>query len=143
MLPGWSSASGTSPAAVTRQRTETPCSASLASPSRPRPPHGRPPPPAPAPAPARPIEEAPTRREARRDAQAVVVAVAHDQAADHAGADAPRGLPRVLALAAVGEVLDVERLGEVLPELVRRAHLQGLAVAHHAFERERVDGAGE
>ena len=36
MLPGWSSAAGTEPSAATMQRTETPCSASLASPSGPR-----------------------------------------------------------------------------------------------------------
>ena len=33
--------------------------------------------------------------------------------------------------------------GEVLAEVVTRAHLQCLAVAHHRFERERVVGAGE
>ena len=36
-----------------------------------------------------------------------------------------------------------EDLGEVLPELVAGAHLQGLPVAHHRLAGEGVDGAGE
>jgi hypothetical protein len=48
-----------------------------------------------------------------------------------------------LALAARGEEVDVERAGEVLPELVRGAHLQGLAVAGHQLQRHRVGRAGE
>ena len=41
------------------------------------------------------------------------------------------------------EVLDVERPGEVLAELVAGAHLEGLAVAHHRLAREGVGRAGE
>ncbi len=49
----------------------------------------------------------------------------------------------MLALGALQLVGGVERLREVLAQLVAGAHLQRLAVAHHAFEREGVDGAGE
>ena len=55
--------------------------------------------------------------------------------------DAPRRGPRGLLRARVVEELDAERAGEVLAELVARAHLQRLAVAHHRFERQRVVGA--
>ena len=75
------------------------------------------------------------RSEPGRDAQPGVVAVAHDQPADHPGGRAPRGLPHVLERARLGRVLGVEHLGEVLAELVARAHLQRLAVAHHRLDR--------
>ena len=39
--------------------------------------------------------------------------------------------------------LDVEGLGEVLAQLVRGAHLEGLAVAHEGLDREGVQGPGE
>ena len=39
--------------------------------------------------------------------------------------------------------LHVERLGEILPEEVRRAGLQRPPVLHHRLDAERVDGAGE
>ena len=64
----------------------------------------------------------------------------HDQSADHAGRRSPRGGPRGLLRAGVVEELDAEGAGEVLAELVARGHLQRLAVAHHPFERQRVDG---
>src|SRR5205823_3291539 len=80
---------------------------------------------------------------ARGDAHAVVVAVDHDRGPDQAGRDAPRRLPRVLHLAALVLEADVERLGEVLRELVAGAHLQRLAVAHHPLARPRADRAGE
>jgi hypothetical protein len=82
-------------------------------------------------------------REPRRHPQAVVVAVAHDQAADHPGGRAPGRLPGVLAAALGGGELHVERLGEVLAQLVAGAHLQRLAVAHHPLAGEGVDRAGE
>ena len=72
------------------------------------------------------------RRQPRRHPQAVVVAVAHDQPADHAGRRCPTRSSSTAAAGPLGvEVADVEGLGEVLPELVAGAHLQGLAVAHH------------
>ncbi len=56
---------------------------------------------------------------------------------------APRRRPAQLLAALLGEVADVEGAGEVLPELVAGAHLQGLAVAHHALERQGVRRSGE
>ena len=46
-------------------------------------------------------------------------------------------------LAVLVRVGDVEGVREVLAELVRRAHLQRLAVAHQPFARPRDDRAGE
>ena len=48
-----------------------------------------------------------------------------------------------LALAVHVLELDVERLGEVLAEVVRRAHLQRLAVLHDAFDGVGAQRAGE
>ena len=67
----------------------------------------------------------------------------HDEGAHQTGRNAPRGGPYVFELAFLVDVLHVERLGEVLPEEVRRAALQGLAVLHQRFDRERILGAGE
>ena len=83
------------------------------------------------------------RGEAGRHPQAGVVAVAHDQAADHPRRHAPRRRPAQLLLPAGVQVLDLEGPGEVLAQLVAGAHLQGLAVAHHRLAGEGVDGAGE
>ena len=46
-------------------------------------------------------------------------------------------------IAVLARVLDVERPGEVGPHVVRRAGLQGPAIAHHALDGERADRAGE
>ncbi len=69
--------------------------------------------------------------------------VGHDEAADQAGADAPRGLPDVLDLARLGLELDVEGLAEVLAEIVAGAGLQGLAVLHHRLDAEGLERARE
>ncbi len=49
----------------------------------------------------------------------------------------------MFAHAVLGRVLDAERLGEVLPELMRRTHLQRLAVKGHRLAGQRVDCSGE
>ena len=78
-----------------------------------------------------------------RHDEAVVVAVGHDECADEAGADTPAGGPGELdGVGLVGE-RDVERFGEVLPQVVRRACLQGAAVLHHGFDAVGAQGAGE
>ena len=66
------------------------------------------------------------RRDPRRQDQAGVVAVDHDERADHAGRDAPARRPDVLALAVHVLEGDVERLGEVLAEVVGRADCSAL-----------------
>ena len=80
---------------------------------------------------------------ARRQHEAVVVRVRHDQGADQARGDAPAGLPDVLTLA--GRVLEhhVEGLAEVLAQVVARAALQRLAVLHHPLDGARLEGTGE
>ena len=83
------------------------------------------------------------RGEAGRSHEAVVVGVRHDHAADEAGGHAPRGRVRVLLGTLLVLELDVAGLGEVLAEVVRGAGLEGLAILHHRFDAERVDGAGE
>jgi len=72
-----------------------------------------------------------------------VVAVTHDQPADHAGGHTPGGLPDVRPLTGGGQVLHVEGPGEVLTEFVAGAHLQRLAVTHHRFAGQRVDRTRE
>ena len=73
-------------------------------------------------------------RQAGRQHQALVVAVGHDDGADEAGGQAPGGGPGVLQLVVLIQELDVEGLGEVLPQEVRGAGLQGAGIAHHGFD---------
>jgi hypothetical protein len=82
-------------------------------------------------------------REPRRDAEPVVVAVRHDQAAHHPRRRAPRRGPCGLSLALGVQELDLEHARKVLAELVARAHLERLAVAHHRFARQRILRAGK
>ena len=83
------------------------------------------------------------RRNARRQDQAVVVRVRHDDRADHARRNAPAGRPGELLLTVGVLELDLERLGEVLAEEVARTGLKRLGVAHHRFAGVGVDRTGE
>ena len=83
------------------------------------------------------------RRERRRQHQPVVVRMGHDERSHQAGRDAPRRGPHVFELALLVGELHVERLGEILPQKVRRTALQRLAVLHQRLDRERVLGACE
>ena len=108
---------GASPS-PTRQRTEMPCSSRRRSPSGPS-----------APRACARRRHAPARRLPRscgRDGRA--------------GRASPSPCQRFAACIGIG---DAEGVGEVLPELVRGAHLQRLAVAHQALARPGDDGAGE
>ena len=67
----------------------------------------------------------------------------HHDRAEQAGRDAPTRLPHELHLVLIVEEADLERLGEVLSEKMRRAALQCAPVAHHAFDRVGLVGAGE
>jgi hypothetical protein len=77
------------------------------------------------------------RGQARRQDQALVVAVGHRDRADHARGQAPARGPAVLELVDPVEVADLEGAREVLPEVVRGAGLQRPPVAHHG-----LDGVG-
>ncbi len=81
--------------------------------------------------------------DAGREDQPVVVGVRHDEGADQAGRDAPRGGVDVFLLPVPPGEGDVLGLREVLPEVVGGAGLDGLLVLHHRLHREGVDGAGE
>ena len=82
-------------------------------------------------------------RDARRDAQAVIIAMGHDEPADHAGRHAPAGRLRQF-LAALGILeTDILRLAEGGAQEVRRTGLQRLAILHHGFDRIGGDGPGE
>ena len=83
------------------------------------------------------------RRDRRRQDQAAVVAVRHDHGADQARRHAPRRGPRVLQRLVAALELDLERLGEVLSEVVRGARLQRAAIAHQRFDRIGLRRAGE
>lgn len=85
--------------------------------------------------------------DARGEDEALVVAVDHDHDAERARREAPRVLPHVqLVAAGVGRVLDrdVEHLGEVLAEAVRRAALDAATRRRdEALDRGRVEAAGK
>src|SRR5437762_13918774 len=83
------------------------------------------------------------RREPRRQHQALVVAVRHDEAADEPRGRAPAGRPRMIELALLVLKLDVERLREILPEEMARARLQRLAVLHHRLDTQRMNRPGK
>ena len=76
--------------------------------------------------------------QAGRQDQSLVVAVDHDHGADDAARDGPGGGLAVLQRVALIEILDIERLRKVLPEVMRRAGLQGALVPHH-----RLDGGSD
>ena len=75
--------------------------------------------------------------------QAVVVAVGHDDAADHAGGHAPGGLVGVMELVVPAGKGDVKGLGEAVAEVVAGAGLEGLLVVHHALHSVGLLGAIE
>lgn len=79
----------------------------------------------------------------RRQHEAVVVAVHHDDRADHAGGNAPRGLVRVLQRVVAARERDAEVLRPAVAEVVARAALQRDAVVHHRLDRVGGDRAGE
>ena len=83
------------------------------------------------------------RRDVGRQDQAAVVAVRHDHAADQPRRHAPRRRPDVLQRLVAALELNLERLREVLPEVVRRARLQRAAVAHQRFDRIGLRRAGK
>ncbi len=72
-----------------------------------------------------------------------VVAVGHDQPADHPGRHAPRRAPDVVEPALGGLELDLERLGEVLAEVVGGAGLERLVVLHQRLAGVGPQRAGE
>ena len=67
----------------------------------------------------------------------------HDERPDQARRDAPARRVHVFQLPVLVEELDIRALREVLPQIMARAHLQRLAVLHHAFDALRVHSAGE
>ena len=85
----------------------------------------------------------PDGRQFRRQHQALIVGMRHDQPADEPRADSPTGLPHILELPFLALELDVERLAEVLPQVVTRARLQRQAVLHHGLDGVAALCAGE
>ena len=83
------------------------------------------------------------RGEFRRQHQAVVIRVSHDERSHQTGRNTPGSGPYVFEFALLVDVLYVECLGEVLAQEVRRAALEGLAVLHQRFDREGIDRTGE
>ena len=79
----------------------------------------------------------------RRQHEAVVVGVNHDEGAHEAGGHAPARGPYILGLVLLVEESHVETLGKVLPQEVACAALQGLAVLHHGLNGIGVEGSGE
>ncbi len=83
------------------------------------------------------------RRDERRQHEPAVVAVDHDDGADEPRRHAPRRAPDVLHRLVARLERDVERLREILAEVVRRAGLQRAAVAHQRFDRIGPERAGK
>src|SRR5437588_390028 len=67
----------------------------------------------------------------------------HHQAPDHPGRDAPGRVPHVFQAPRRRLVLHGERLGEVLPQVVRRPRLERLVVLHQRLQRVRAQRARE
>ena len=67
----------------------------------------------------------------RRQDQPLIVAMYHHHRSHHARAEAPTSRPHVLEIIILVKELDVERLGEILPEEVTGARLERLIVPHH------------
>src|ERR1700757_1213026 len=75
--------------------------------------------------------------------QPLVVAVGHDDPADHPGGHPPGCGVAQLELSRLVRVPDAEGLGEVGAHVVGGSGLERLAVAHHALDAERPGRAGE
>ena len=75
--------------------------------------------------------------------QAVVVAVGHDEAADHPGGHAPTGLVGVVQGVVLAGEGDVKSFGEAVAEVVAGAGLERLVVVHHALDGVGLLGAVE
>src|SRR6266480_2247684 len=73
----------------------------------------------------------------------IVVRMRHDQAADEPSRDAPGRTPHVFEATGCGLILHVERLGEILAEVVRCPRLDRLIVLHQRFDRVRAQRPGE
>src|SRR5205807_7501996 len=78
-----------------------------------------------------------------RDDEAGIVAVRHYERSDETRADPPRRRVAELAFVAGVRERDVVGAREVLPEIVRGAHLQREPVAHETFDRKGVNRARE
>ena len=83
------------------------------------------------------------RGDPRRQHEPGLVAVRHDHAADEPRRHAPRRPVDVLERLVARLEADLERLREVLAEVVRRPGLQRPAVAHQRLDRVGPLGAGE
>src|SRR5215471_6396390 len=67
----------------------------------------------------------------------------HNDTPDEARTGAPACGRAILALPIGIQVLDIETTGEIVGEVVTRASLQGLAIAHQSFDRVGTPGACE
>ena len=75
-----------------------------------------------------------------RQYQAVVIAVGHDDAADHPGANPPAGLVGVVGLVVLTGKGDVKGFGKTVSKIVAGAGLEGLVVMHHALHGVDLGG---
>jgi len=82
-------------------------------------------------------------REFRRQDQALVIGVRHDERTDQACGDAPGGRPDVFQLVILVLELAIKCLGEILTQKVGRACLQGLTVLHERFDAVGLYGTGK
>ncbi len=83
------------------------------------------------------------RRDARRQNNAVIVTVRHDDCAHHARRHAPARGPAKFLFALTRLELNSAGTGKILPEKMRCAGLDCLAVLHHRFERHSFHRARE
>ena len=81
------------------------------------------------------------RSQMRRQDEAVVVGVGHDERTHESGTYAPRSCPNVLGFVLLGQVSHVERLGEVLSQEMAGSGLQCLAILHHSLDAVGVECA--
>ena len=74
------------------------------------------------------------RRNLWRATQAIIIAMRHDDAANHAGGNTPAGGMGELLIALFVLIFDPRRLGKTRAQIMRRSGLQGFPILHHRFD---------
>ena len=83
------------------------------------------------------------RSDTGREDEAIVIRVCHDEGADEAGGDSPRGRVDVLGVVVTVDEGDVLGFGKVLAEVVGGAGLDGFFILNHGLDGEGGFGTGE
>ena len=83
------------------------------------------------------------RGQFRRNDNALIISVRHDQSTDQSSRHTPTGRVDVFHFPFFILELHVEGFRKTLRQMMRRPGLQGLTILHHGFDRVGVVGAGK